>query len=252
MQSLSSADLVLLICIVFFVLRGAIRGFLRSLTDMLAGVFAVIAAYFFASPIAEKIHISAISLDTRKVIAVIFISLTVYIGVRWIGAAMRKGAELTMFGGIDRMIGAIFGAVQGATFVLIIFLMGYLTSDSESFIKWTRTGKIAPSFAKIASPVSEKTREYSQKTIRELMQKLLKLGVPASMMQKISDDPALLKEMIKQSKDKTVSAKTTTTKTDTYSKMYAITSNDSLSASEKAKRLWEVITSNQKPKESTQ
>lgn len=249
MQQLSTSDYTILAIVAFYLLRGALNGFLKSLFDMLAGVVAVAAAYFLCQPLAKAVFIPGISLETRSVIAAILLALVVYILMRWLGAVLRKGAELTMFGGIDRIIGAMFGIIQGCAFVLVIFIVGTISPNSEKFVSWTKQGRISPHFAKISEPLAKKTKELSHQAVQELLNKLFQWGVPAQFIQKVSEDPELMKEMYEQGKNKTPPQQRPFTQPDVYTKLFAITSNDTLTIKEKATQLWKVITSSQPPKE---
>ncbi|MCX7835745.1 MAG: CvpA family protein [bacterium] len=250
MTQLSSADYTILAIVAFYMIRGAINGFMKSLFDMFAGIVAVAAGYFFYSPLASLVYIPGISSETRNVVAAILIFVIVYILMRWTGAALRKGAELTMFGGIDRIFGAVFGIVLGFAFALVIFIVGTVSPKSENFVRWTKQGKIAPHLASISGPLAQKTKELSQQVVNEFLMKLYQWGVPASFIEKINEDPKLMKEMIAQGKDKIPPQQRTQPRSDLYTRMYAVTSNDTLTVQEKAKRLWEIILSVQpKPTE---
>ena len=118
-------DIIFLGLIFLLILRGYFRGFVREVFAWAALVLSVWAAVLFYPAGAEFIrgNIMEEVQHIPEILAFIGIFLIVMILVKFVGGLFRSVVEGARLGGIDRVLGAGFGLVQGLTLTALLFFL---------------------------------------------------------------------------------------------------------------------------------
>jgi membrane protein required for colicin V production len=120
-------DIIILIILAASAIEGGIHGFvyeLFSLGGLLLGLFlgwkyfALFASYLTFSGLPEWL---------LNVIAFMLILIVVSAILRLIGGVLKKALHSTFMGGMDRVVGVVFGLVRGGVMVLLLTLVLLLT-----------------------------------------------------------------------------------------------------------------------------
>src|SRR5947208_14713188 len=107
------ADYLVIAAIVASATVGAVRGFLREAVALAAWVIALFLAWHFADLIAP--HLGGLMSDSgvRPWAARVIIVLLVLLLGAGVGAALRHFVRLSIFSGMDRLLGFAFGLLRG-------------------------------------------------------------------------------------------------------------------------------------------
>src|SRR5256885_12417070 len=106
------ADYLVIAAIVASAIVGAVRGFLREAVALAAWVIALFLAWHFADLIAP--HLGGLMSDSgvRPWAARVIIVLLVLLLGAGVGAALRHFVRLSIFSGMDRLLGFAFGLLR--------------------------------------------------------------------------------------------------------------------------------------------
>ena len=156
------ADYVILAVLFMSVLIGLARGLISEVLSLVIWVAAFWLAWLFG-PVVARYFEGSVSLPSAR-IAIGYGG--VFIAVLLVGAVVRflisRLVSVTGLGGMDRLLGMLFGFVRGVLLVSgVVFLLGFTPLPNEPV--W-RESAILPQFAKPAAwlgqQVPANVREY--------------------------------------------------------------------------------------------
>jgi membrane protein required for colicin V production len=128
METFAVIDIILLIVILLFVIRAALRGFIKEALSLAALVLGILGGFFFREAGADFIKSRLPSLQNMQVISEVLAFIAIFIIVFLVVILFKKilsdiAASLNL-GGLDKFLGMIFGFVEGITFtVLVLFVI---------------------------------------------------------------------------------------------------------------------------------
>jgi membrane protein required for colicin V production len=149
-------DIVFIVIAVVSALRCAARGFISELLSMAALIFGLLSAIFFfrkgALLIREQMMPGAAVLP--EIIAFAAIFLIIFVAIKIIEVTLKNIIEGIQLGGLDRLLGLVFGCAEGIIIIcLILFLIAIQPLINPELI----LGKSL--FAKILLPFVMGTRK---------------------------------------------------------------------------------------------
>ncbi len=119
-------DMVIISFVCICLIRGAFRGLSRELASIIGVMCGFYGAFLFYSQAAKKFPalVPKGPIADMAAFALIFCGVVIVMGL--LGTLVRYILGITMMGWIDRLLGALFGAVKGVLVmaVLIFFLTG--------------------------------------------------------------------------------------------------------------------------------
>lgn len=127
MQSngISYLDLIIVIALIFFLVRGFKRGFTEEFIQMLGTVVSLILAIRYMSDISHYL-INPVGIPTIGAIVVAFASifLVSFFTFRYLATSMRKAVNVSVaLGGLDKIVGGAFGLTKGAIFISLFVIL---------------------------------------------------------------------------------------------------------------------------------
>ena len=133
---------VLGVCAVSVVL-GIWRGLVREVISILGWVIAFLAANLFAGPLGGAMPQSIPSPELRVAAAYVVIFLGSLIVTSLLGLLLSKIMHAVGLGGLDRLLGALFGVARSLLIVLAAALLAGLTSAPRQPF-WRESASGAP------------------------------------------------------------------------------------------------------------
>ena len=125
-MSLTGIDIVFMVIIAVCALRCAARGFISELLSMAALIFGIVASLLFfrqGAALVRNWFMPEVKV-VPEIIAFIAIFLIIYIIVKIIEVTVKSIIEGIQLGGLDHLLGFLFGCVEGIVIVcLFIFLI---------------------------------------------------------------------------------------------------------------------------------
>ena len=123
-------DIIVLLIVGVTAIAGFMRGFVQEVLALVAWILAVLAIYYFHTPLALGLTPWVASETGAGVLAFALLLLVPYAVVKfaskWVGTASRN----SVLGPIDRLLGFGFGAIKGIIIVVLgfsILVLGYDT-----------------------------------------------------------------------------------------------------------------------------
>jgi membrane protein required for colicin V production len=107
---------------------GAWRGLVRELIAILGWVIAFLAANLFAGPLGEAMPQAIPTPELRVAAAFVAVFVAALVLAGLLGLLLSKIVKAVGLGGLDRLLGALFGAARGVLLVLAAALLAGLTS----------------------------------------------------------------------------------------------------------------------------
>ena len=143
-------DYVLIAILALSVVIGALRGFLREAIALASWVLALFLAWHFA-PALEP-HLGKWLAEHRELrtwVARAIIALAVLVVGGVVGGLLGHFVRLSIFSGLDRLLGIAFGALRGLVVIGVLVILGQLLRmDAEP---WWGESKLIPHAARIAN-----------------------------------------------------------------------------------------------------
>jgi membrane protein required for colicin V production len=123
-------DIIVLLIVAVTAVAGFMRGFVQEVLALVAWILAVLAIYYFHTPLTLGLAPWVASGTGAALLAFALLLLVPYAVVKfaskWVGTASRN----SVLGPIDRLLGFGFGAIKGTIIVVLAFsilVLGYDT-----------------------------------------------------------------------------------------------------------------------------
>lgn len=143
-------DYVLIAILVVSIVIGALRGFLREAIALVSWILALLLAWKF-SPSLEP-HLGAWLADHKELrtwVARLLILMAVLVVGAVVGGLLGHFVRLSIFSGLDRFLGVVFGMLRGLVVIGVLVILGQLLRmDAEP---WWSKSKLIPQAIHIAN-----------------------------------------------------------------------------------------------------
>ena len=141
-------DILLVVAITISVIIGIVRGFVKEAISLASLLVAIWAALYFGPSVGEvsESWLSSKELQTwfgRILVFAIVLSLGGLLG--W---SISKLVRLSVLSGIDRMVGAAFGAARGILLAALFVLAGQFAGFDND--RWWQSSRGIPYLEKVA------------------------------------------------------------------------------------------------------
>ena len=153
------ADYVVIAAVVLSAIVGALRGFLREAIALGAWLVALFVAWHFSDMIEPHLGgLLAASYVRPWAARVILVALILLLGAG-LGAIMGHYVRLSIFSGMDRFLGFLFGTARGLVLIGVFVILGQLLKlDGEM---WWRHSMLLPYGHSVATGLRVLVGAYS-------------------------------------------------------------------------------------------
>jgi membrane protein required for colicin V production len=137
---------------------GAWRGLVREVLSILGWVIAFLAANLLAGPLGPAMPAAIPSPELRIGAAFVAVFVASVIAAALVSLLLSKLVKAAGLGGVDRMLGAIFGAARGLLIVLAVALLAGLSSaPQQAFWRDSASGPFLKQAAEALKPLLPQT-----------------------------------------------------------------------------------------------
>ncbi len=137
---------------------GAWRGLVREVVSILGWVIAFLAANLLAGPLGPVMPQAIPSPELRIAAAYVAVFVGSLMAAALVGLLLSKIVKAAGLGGVDRMLGALFGTARGLLIVLAAALVAGLTSaPRQSFWRDSASGPLLVQAAQTLKPFLPQT-----------------------------------------------------------------------------------------------
>jgi membrane protein required for colicin V production len=131
-------DYLVIAAIIISAVVGSIRGFLREAVALVAWIIALFVAWHFSDLIAPHLGGLLAGSQVRTWAARVIIVVLILLLGAGIGATVAHFVRLSIFSGMDRFLGFVFGALRGLVLLGVFVILGQLLRlDGERW--WHRS-----------------------------------------------------------------------------------------------------------------
>lgn len=143
-------DYVLIAILALSIVIGALRGFLREAIALVSWVVALFLGWSFAPSLEPHLGAwLAAHPELRIWVARALIMMAVLVVGGVVGALVGHFVRLSIFSGLDRFLGIVFGALRGLVVLGVLVILGQLLRmDAEP---WWGKSKLIPQATRIAN-----------------------------------------------------------------------------------------------------
>ena len=146
---MTSTDYLVIAAIVVSAVIGAVRGFLREVVALAAWLVALFVAWHFSDLIEPHLGGLMAGSEIRPWAArAIIVTLVLLVGM-FIGKAVTHFIRLSIFAGMDRLLGFAFGVLRGVVLFGVFVILGQLLRLEGEH--WWRQSVLIPYGASIAN-----------------------------------------------------------------------------------------------------
>lgn len=139
---MNSTDYVVIVAVMLSAVMGVARGFLREAVALGAWVIALFLAWHFSDLIAP--HLGGLLSDSEVrpwAARVIIVALVLLLGAL-VGAMLGHFVRLSIFSGLDRLLGFAFGVLRGFVLLGVFVILGQLLRLQDE--PWWRHSVLIP------------------------------------------------------------------------------------------------------------
>ena len=119
-------DIVIILILVFFFISGLRRGLIRQVLDIVGIIFAFIGAFYLAHFVADYLQQS---IELTYTVSLVVAAVAIFIGIillfHALGLIIKKVAEITLFGSVDKAGGGLFGAFKGVLLISLLLVIAF-------------------------------------------------------------------------------------------------------------------------------
>jgi membrane protein required for colicin V production len=131
-------DYVVIAAVVISAIVGAMRGFLREAVAVVTWLVALFIAWHFADVVEPHLGGLLAGSYVKPWAARVIIVVVILLLGAGIGALLEHFVRLSIFSGMDRFLGLVFGLLRGVVLLGVFVILGQLLRlDSDKW--WTRS-----------------------------------------------------------------------------------------------------------------
>ena len=125
-------DIIILSTVLFFIIKGVIRGFIREIASLAGVVLGVFLAARYQYEATEVIRQFLNPGPYLPLISFIVIFICVVVGCNLLGWMIRLALRMAPLGWVDRLLGLCFALIKGVviTYLVIVVLTFFLPSGT--------------------------------------------------------------------------------------------------------------------------
>ena len=131
-------DYLVIAAVVISAVVGALRGFLREVVAVVAWLLALFIAWHFADLVEPHLGGLLAGSTVKPWAARVIIVLLILLLGAAVGAMLNHFVRLSIFSGLDRFLGLVFGLVRGVVLLGVFVILGQLLRLDDGHW-WTRS-----------------------------------------------------------------------------------------------------------------
>lgn len=137
---------------------GAWRGLVREVLSILGWIIAFLAANLLAGPLGPAMPQAIPTPELRVAAAYVAVFVVSLIATALVSLLLSKIVKATGLGGVDRMLGVLFGAARGVLIIVVAALLAGLSSaPRQPFWRDSASGPLLAHAAQALKPLLPQT-----------------------------------------------------------------------------------------------
>jgi membrane protein required for colicin V production len=168
-------DILIVSTLIFFIIKGLIRGFIREIASLAGLVLGILLASHYQPQVTEVIARFLNPGPYLPLISFIVILVFVIVGCNMLGWLIRLALRKAPLGWADRFLGLCFALLKGVvlTYLVIVILTFFLPSGTPLIARSTMSPWIVLSYQSMVGLISP---DHYQRWKQRFIQKTEELG----------------------------------------------------------------------------
>ncbi|PLX89086.1 MAG: colicin V production protein [Desulfuromonas sp.] len=157
-------DILILVILGLFVVKGVLRGLLKEVCSLLGLVCGGLLAFYLHVPLAQWI-LDAFRWPSQLCVSLAFllVFLATMLVFSVLGYVLNRFLKLVFLGGVNRVAGALFGVLQGVVLLSLILFALSNAAVPGSIQKAVRGSELAPPFAILGQSIFATSRDLAKR-----------------------------------------------------------------------------------------
>lgn len=153
---MSYFDLLLAVPLLWGAVRGFMKGFIISISGLLALIAGVYGAILFSDQVGVYLQEEhGFEGAMMPMIAFALVFLAIVVGIYFLGRILEKVVKLAALGIVDKLAGGLFGLAKAALIVSVVLL---LVEQADHYFEFLPKEEVQTSV--LYEPISDITQEY--------------------------------------------------------------------------------------------
>lgn len=129
MENMTSLDMAVMLMVGGGAILGFMRGLVQEVTSLIAWILAIAAVYFLHTPVTTLLAGHVGTPGAAALLGYTILFGGVFLLGKWASRATGQRARASIVGGVDRGLGAGFGAIKGLLVATLLFMLASLIYD---------------------------------------------------------------------------------------------------------------------------
>ncbi|MCF6179542.1 MAG: CvpA family protein [Geopsychrobacter sp.] len=155
-------DILILVILGIFLLKGVLRGLLREVCTLLGLVLGGLLAFYLHVPLSQwfmgMFHWPSQLCVTISFLLVFLLTVVVFGAL---GYLLNRFAKLTFMTGVNRILGAIFGMAQGVVLLSLILFALNAADLPGNFNQQLKKSELAPPFSRLGETIFSSSKDLA-------------------------------------------------------------------------------------------
>jgi len=151
---MNGIDIAILVLLCGFLLKGLLRGLLKEVCSLAGFFVGAFLAFRYHGPLADAL-LKQVDLPAQVAVAITFtvLFLATMTFFLMLGFLLSRFVKLLFLGGFNRLIGAVFGLIQGVILLAVVVFALSLRPLPWGMDKVMKEAYLAPPFADLGGAV---------------------------------------------------------------------------------------------------
>jgi membrane protein required for colicin V production len=151
---LGLVDILILVVLGIFLLKGVLRGFLREVCSLLGLLLGVLLAFYLHLPLSQwMLDLFGWPSQLCVILSFALIFLLTLLIFAVLGYLLHRFVKLVLLGGVNRALGALFGVMQGVVVLALILFAVDMAELPRDLRQYYQKSQLAPPFAQLGKTV---------------------------------------------------------------------------------------------------
>mmetsp|Transcript_13606 Transcript_13606/g.6728 ORF Transcript_13606/g.6728 Transcript_13606/m.6728 type:complete len:179 (-) Transcript_13606:226-762(-) len=132
---MNTLDIIIISILIFFIVRGFFRGFIKELASIIGILGGLYSAYVYHIPLSNQIS-KWVSSNYLNILSFLLIFIIVFVLINLIGTIIRHILKALLIIWVDRIFGVAIGAIKGILILsVLLIILAVLLPRSSTFVK---------------------------------------------------------------------------------------------------------------------
>ena len=156
-------DILIIVVLGYCMIRGIFRGLIKEVASIVGVLAGFYAAYAYHGTVAQSLSRWIVLPAYRSIVGFVLVFCGVLFVITLMGILIRMVIKAALLGVVDRILGAVFGAIKAVLVVTLVYIL-LVTFSPVGGMTFIRDSKLAPPVVAIGRVIVEVMPEGIKKT----------------------------------------------------------------------------------------